>query len=125
MNIILDLLLLLIVALCIWDGYKRGLIGGIAGIFAIIIALLAGSSLSDNYASEAVPVLEPFVDGYIDSQKTRSAVLEEMGYGSTDLSLEDVLESDSFAWRKQASMKTVQRNWQNAQSGIPIRTACR
>ena len=83
MNIILDLLLLLIVALCIWDGYKRGLIGGIAGIFAIIIALLAGSSLSDNYASEAVPVLEPFVDGYIDSQKTRSAVLE------------DVLESDS------------------------------
>ena len=77
MNIILDLLLLLIVALCIWDGYKRGLIGGIAGIFAIIIALLAGSSLSDNYASEAVPVLE------------------EMGYGSTDLSLEDVLESDS------------------------------
>ena len=95
MNIILDLLLLLIVALCIWDGYKRGLIGGIAGIFAIIIALLAGSSLSDNYASEAVPVLEPFVDGYIDSQKARSAVLEEMGYGSTDLSLEDVLESDS------------------------------
>ena len=95
LNIILDLLLLLIVALCIWDGYKRGLIGGIAGIFAIIIALLAGSSLSDNYASEAVPVLEPFVDGYIDSQKTRSAVLEEMGYGSTDLSLEDVLESDS------------------------------
>ena len=95
MNIILDLILLLIVALCIWDGYKRGLIGGIAGIFAIIIALLAGSSLSDSYASEAVPVLKPFVDGYIDSQKTRTAVLEEMGYGTTDLSLEDVLESDS------------------------------
>ena len=95
MNIILDLILLLIVALCIWDGYKRGLIGGIAGIFAIIIALLAGSSLSDNYASEAVPVLEPFVDGYIDSQKTRTSVLEKMGYGATDLSLEDVLESDS------------------------------
>ena len=95
MNIILDLILLLIVALCIWDGYKRGLIGGIAGIFAIIIALLAGSSLSDNYASEAVPVLEPFVDGYIDSQKTRTSVLEKMGYGTTDLSLEDVLESDS------------------------------
>ena len=87
MNIIIDLILLLIVALCIWDGYKRGLIGGIAGIFAIIIALLAGSSLSDSYASEAVPVLKPFIDGYIDSQKTRSTVLELMGYGSTDLSL--------------------------------------
>ena len=95
MNIVLDLALLLIVALCIWDGYKRGLIGGIAGIFAVIIALLAGSSLSDSYATAAVPVLEPFVDGYIDSQKTRSAVLEEMGFDSTDLSLEDVLETDS------------------------------
>ena len=95
MNIILDLILLLIVALCIWDGYKRGLIGGIAGIFAIIIALLAGSSLSDRYAVEAVPVLEPFVNGYIDSQKIRSTVLDRMGYGSSELSLEDVLEADS------------------------------
>jgi uncharacterized membrane protein required for colicin V production len=95
MNIIIDLVLLLIVALCIWNGYKSGLIGGFAGILAIIIALLAGSMLSSNYAFEAIPVLEPFVDGYIDSQKTRDEVMTEMGYGSTDLSLEDVLQSDS------------------------------
>ena len=95
MRIIIDLVLLLIVALCIWNGYKSGLVGGFAGILAIIIALLAGSMLSSNYAYEAIPVLEPFVDGYIDSQKTRDEVLAEMGYGSTDLSLEDVLESDS------------------------------
>lgn len=95
MRIILDLVLLLIVALCIWNGYKTGLIGGIAGILAIIIALLAGSTLSANYAYEANPVLEPFVDGFIDSQKTRDTVLLEMGYGTTDLSLEDVLESDT------------------------------
>ena len=76
MRIIIDLVLLLIVALCIWNGYKSGLVGGFAGILAIIIALLAGSMLSSNYAYEAIPVLEPFVDGYIES-------------------LEDVLESDS------------------------------
>ena len=86
MRIIIDLVLLLIVALCIWNGYKSGLVGGFAGILAIIIALLAGSMLSSNYAYEAIPVLEPFVDGYIDSQKTRDEVLDEMGYGSTDLS---------------------------------------
>ena len=80
MRIILDLILLLIVALCIWNGYKSGLIGGIAGILAIIIALLAGSTISTNYAYEAIPVLEPFVDGFIDSQNTRDAVLEKMGY---------------------------------------------
>ena len=95
MRIIIDLVLLLIVALCIWNGYKVGLIGGFAGILAIIIAMLAGSTLSSNYAYEAIPVLEPFVDGYIDSQKTRDAVMAEMGYSATDLSLEDVLDSDS------------------------------
>ena len=91
MNIILDLVLLVIVAMCIWDGYRRGLIGGIAAILAVIVALLGGNYLSDSYSSAAIPVLEPFIDGYIDSQKTRDLVLEKMGYGSTDLSLEDVL----------------------------------
>ena len=77
MNIILDIILLVIVALSIWYGYKRGLIGSILSILAIIVALIAGSSLSANYAFEAVPVLE------------------KMGYGNTDLSLDDVLASDS------------------------------
>jgi len=35
------------------------------------------------------------VDGYVDSQKTRDAVLEELGYGESDLSLEDILAQDS------------------------------
>ena len=95
MNIILDIILLVIVALSIWYGYKRGLIGSILSILAIIVALIAGSSLSANYAFEAVPVLEPFLNGYVDSQKTRDTVLEKMGYGNTDLSLDDVLASDS------------------------------
>ncbi|MBR4474648.1 MAG: CvpA family protein [Oscillospiraceae bacterium] len=95
MNIIIDIALLIIVALSIWYGYKRGLIGSILGILAIIAALIAGSSLSANYAFEAVPVLEPFLNGYVDSQKTRDTVLEKMGYGSTDLSLDDVLATDS------------------------------
>ena len=95
MRIILDIVLLLIVALCIWDGYKRGLAGGIFGILIIIVALLAGDYLSNSYATEAIPVLEPFVEGFVDSQRTRSAVLDKMGYGATELSLEDILESDS------------------------------
>ena len=95
MRIIIDLALLMIVALCIWNGYKSGLIGGIAGILAIIIALLAASTISSNYSFEAIPVLEPFVDGYIDSQNTKDAILEKMGYSSSDLSLDDVLKADS------------------------------
>ncbi|MCR5137530.1 MAG: CvpA family protein [Oscillospiraceae bacterium] len=95
MRLILDLVLLLIVGACIWDGYKRGLIGGLIGILILMLALAGGNYFSASYASQAVPVLEPFIDGYIDSQKTKNTVLQEMGYGGTDLSLDDVLEADS------------------------------
>ena len=95
MNLILDIVLLIIVALCTWDGYKRGLIGGIAGILAIIIALFGGSLISSAYAHEVVPALEPFVDGYVDSQNTRDALLERLGYAGSDLSVEDLMAQDS------------------------------
>ena len=95
MKIIVDILLLVIIALCTWNGYKRGLVGGIAGILAIVIALFGASLLSSNYAHEVIPVLEPFANGYIDSQENREAVLERMGYGDSDLSLEDILAQDS------------------------------
>ena len=68
MKIIIDILLLVIIALCTWNGYKRGLVGGVAGILAIIIALFGSSLLSSAYAHEVVPALEPFVDGYILAQ---------------------------------------------------------
>ena len=41
MRLIIDIILLVIVALCTWSGYKKGLIGGIAGILAVIIALFS------------------------------------------------------------------------------------
>ena len=95
MKAVVDIILLIIIALCTWNGYKRGLVGGIAGILAIVVALFGGSLLSSAYSHEVVPALEPFVDGYIDSQDNRSAVLESMGYGDSDYSVEDILAQDS------------------------------
>ena len=95
MKAIIDILLLIIIALCTWSGYKRGLVGGVASLLAIIIALLGGSIVSAAYSHEVVPAFEPFVDGYVDSGKMRDKVLENMGYGDSDLSLEDILAGDS------------------------------
>jgi len=94
MKLIIDVVLLAIIALCTWGGYKRGLVGGVAGVLAIIVAVFGGTLLSSAYAGEVVPALEPFVDGYIDSQKNRDLMLENMGYGDSDLSLEDILAED-------------------------------
>ncbi len=95
MKLFINIILLLIMAICIWRGCKKGFVSGIVGILAVIIALYGGSLLSSKYAGQVIPVLEPFVDGYVDSQKTRSAALEKMGYGDSELSLEDVLAQDS------------------------------
>ena len=94
MKLIIDVVLLAIIALCTWGGYKRGLVGGVAGVLAIIIAVFGGTLLSSAYAGEVVPALEPFVDGYVDSQKSRDQMLENMGYGDSDLSLEDIIAED-------------------------------
>ena len=94
MKAVIDIVLLMIIALCTWNGYRKGFVGGVAGILAIIIAFFGGSLLSSSFAHEAVPALEPFVDGYMDSQKQRTAILENMGYGNSELSLEDILAQD-------------------------------
>ena len=95
MKAVIDILLIIIIAICTWNGYKRGLVGGVAGILAIIISLLGASIVSAAYSHEVVPALEPFVSGYLDSHRNRDAILERMGYGSSELSLEDILQQDS------------------------------
>ena len=45
MKAVIDIVLIIIIALCTWNGYKRGLVGGVAGILAIIISLLGANIL--------------------------------------------------------------------------------
>ena len=95
MKTVINIILIAIVALCTWHGFRKGLVGGIAGILAIVLALFGANLLSTAYSHQVTPVLHPFVDGFIDSQNTRSKILERMGYGGSDLSLEDILAQDS------------------------------
>jgi len=94
-KLILNIILLVILALCIWGGFKRGLIGGIAGLLAVILALVGANALTIRYGREVVPALNPFIGGFIDSETTTEEVLTRLGYGGTDLSLTDILEQDS------------------------------
>lgn len=95
MKLIIDIVLLVIIALCTWNGFKRGLVGEIIGLFIIMVALLGGTVLSNAYSGEVIPALRPFISGYVDSQNTRDRILDNMGYGESDYSLEDILASDS------------------------------
>ena len=94
MKLAINLLLLIVLALCIRQGFKKGLIGSIITLLLMIVSLVGANILADTYSKEIVPALEPFINGYMDSGNNTDTVLESLGYGDSDLSLEDILEKD-------------------------------
>ena len=95
MKLVLNIVLLVILALCIWGGFKRGLIGGIIGLLAIIISLIGANALASRYGREVVPALNPFIGGFLSSETNNDEILDRLGYGGTELSLSDILEQDT------------------------------
>ena len=93
MRTVIDLVLLAIIIISIWSGYKKGFIMGIAGLVAIIVSLYAASLVSSAFSYEVVPAMRPFASGYVESQM-QEKVLEDMGIADTELSYEDILADD-------------------------------
>lgn len=94
MHIVIDLVLLAIVIICVWSGYRKGFIIGIANLLGIVVSLYAAVLVSGAFSYDVVPVLRPFVSGYIESQMDET-VLKEMGIDNTNLSYEDILAGDA------------------------------
>ena len=67
MKYVLDLVLVAIIALCAWNGYRKGFILGVSGILALIVAFYGAHLLADAYSQEFTTLLEPFVSGIVDS----------------------------------------------------------
>ena len=66
MTAIIDLIIVAIIALCIWKGLRAGLINGICGLLALAIAMYGGSIASKAYSSGFTGMLEPFMNGIVD-----------------------------------------------------------
>ena len=102
-KLILNILLIAIVVICAWSGYKKGLIMGIGGIIIIIISLFGANLLSNTFSYEVIPALRPFASGYMEKQMN-GTVSEEMGITESGLSVEDYLlrnpdETEEFCFR--------------------------
>ena len=67
MHWIIDLVLLLIILLCAWRGFRNGLIAGILAVCAVLFSIYAADILADTYSGEFTKMLEPFVTGVVDT----------------------------------------------------------
>lgn len=67
MHWIIDLLLVFILVYCAWRGYRNGIIVGVCGFAAILVAVVLGNILATTYAEDLSGVLEPFASGVVDS----------------------------------------------------------
>lgn len=95
MKMFLTLSLIVVLAICIWSGFKKGLIRGIASLVAIGIAIGGANAFASRYAAELVPALNPFIGGFIDSETNTDEILAKLGYGESELSLTDILTQDT------------------------------
>ena len=78
-NAVINVLLIVILAVCAWQGYKKGIIMGIIEVLVIILSLYGAQLLSDTYSYEVIPVLKPFVSGYMEAQ-VETNTYEAFGY---------------------------------------------
>jgi uncharacterized membrane protein required for colicin V production len=67
LNIIIDIALVLIVAFCVYRGYRGGIIRGVCGFLAFLLAIVLANAAATAYSREFTDMLSPFVGGVVDS----------------------------------------------------------
>ena len=94
MKLVIELIFIAILIICLWSGYKKGLVMTLGSILIIIVSLFVGDLLSDTFSHEPVAVLRPFVAGYMEGVDgaIETSLDEVMGDTSDMLSIEDIIE---------------------------------
>jgi len=64
-----------IVVFCAWRGYRNGLIRGVFGVVALVVAVLVANVAATAYSEEVTGMLNPFVGGVVDT--ALADILEE------------------------------------------------
>ncbi|MDO4749300.1 MAG: CvpA family protein [Eubacteriales bacterium] len=93
MDTIIDLLLLAILLICGWTGYKKGIIMGIGGLLALIISIYGANLLSNTFSYEVIDGLRPFASGYVETVSD-STVTAEFGLTDSKTSIRDYLKQN-------------------------------
>lgn len=95
MRIIVNLTLLFILAVCIWNGYKKGVIKAVINFAVILVSLITANIIASGISGEVVTAVYPFVSGYIEGEDATEKILTELGYEDSDKSISDIITEDT------------------------------
>lgn len=93
MNLLVDVGMLAIIIICLWSGYKKGIIMGIGAIAVLIVSAVAGNALSTAYSQEVIPAMEPFANGYV-SSLVKEEVYTALKISDSEKSIADLIEEN-------------------------------
>lgn len=78
MDKIINIALIVIIVMCGWAGYRKGIIMGVGSIVVVVLSMYGANILSNTFSYEIIPVLRPFVSGYMEAT-VREAVYDKLG----------------------------------------------
>lgn len=78
-NIILDAVVIIIALFCAWRGWRKGIIGGLCSILAIVVSFYGANLIASTYSAEFTGIVEPFAHGIVDTMvnKVTGAVADD------------------------------------------------
>jgi uncharacterized membrane protein required for colicin V production len=87
-SVAIDAVLVLIVAVTAYKGWRKGFIRGVFGVVAVIVSIFGANLVAKAYSGEFTEMLEPLVGGVVDS--AISTVIDAEGTTSDRVSVYDV-----------------------------------
>lgn len=93
MKWIIDLILLAVVLLSAYNGYKKGLINEIGAMLCLLVSLYAAMMIANTVSFEVVSAVKPFAGGFIETVISDD-VPQQLGYDVSEYSIGDIVAND-------------------------------
>jgi len=93
MKWIIDLILLAVVLLSAYNGYKKGLINEIGAVLCLLVSLYAATVIAHTVSFEVVSAVKPFAGGFIETVISDD-VPQRLGYDVDEYSIGDIVAND-------------------------------
>ena len=93
MRWVIDLMLLAVLLLCAFNGYRKGILMEVGAVVCLLISLYGATVIANNFSMEVVAAVKPFAGGYIEGVFANDVPVL-LGYDLNEYSVNDIVASD-------------------------------